>query len=299
MSEDFIVGPDHFYSPELRQMGEHGFSVSVGPLAVAYRGLSAGQLVEFQNRYRPFLWEEDCLHEVALYVGAPEYLLPSADSFLRLEESSHPEGEILLSGDFAAFRPREGGPGRLLVSAPDSLRQITGAVENYLRWMIADLALTRQGFVLHAAGLARDGEAYIFFGHSGAGKSTVCELSPGATLLSDDLVLIMREGDRFLASTTPFRGTLPQGAKEKGFYPMARAFRLHQSREVSTTPLPTGLAVAEILSCCPFISDSTKRLSGLLPLIEEFCKTVPVGELHFRKDSSFWDVIGGSRRSDG
>ncbi len=63
--------------------------------------------------------------------------------------------------------------------------------ENFLRVAFARLALAHDGLLLHAGGLIRNGCGYVFFGHSGAGKSTVAALAPqGSTLLSDDLVLL-------------------------------------------------------------------------------------------------------------
>lgn len=289
MPQDFVAGPGHFASGR-PGLGEGVLSVAVGPVSVRFDGLPGRWLGELTERYTPFLHGGQPLHRVAVQLGEAAYLQPSADGFLRVEESTHAEGEVLLSLDFAGFRPAA-GDGVLRVSRPESLEHISGALENYLRWVVADLALARSGFVLHSAGLVRGGRAYLFFGHSGAGKSTVCGLSEGATLLSDDLVLVMRSWDGFGACTTPFRGTLAQGAKARGQFPVAGAFRLRQSTGVKVAPVPLGLAVGMVLSCCPFVSDPSKRSEMLLPTVEAFCSAVPVRELFFRKEPSFWGVV--------
>jgi hypothetical protein len=290
MEGDVIAGPEHFLGAT-PTLGEESVAVAIGPFSIRFRGVDPTNGAALRERYAQFLFEGEALHEVTAHAGESMYLQSSPDGFMRMLENAHPQGEVLLSNHFAAFRPAPGGAGALRVCAPGDSVYALSAFENYLRWMVADLALPRGGFILHSAGLAREGKAYLFFGHSGAGKTTVCSLSPEAELLSDDLVLVLRSGDQFVASTTPFQGTLSQGAKCRRTFPLAGAFRLRQSSEVRVAPMPLGLAVGTILSCCPFVSEPGKRSGLLLPLVENFCRTLPVNELFFRKESSFWGVV--------
>ena len=47
------------------------------------------------------------------------------------------------------------------------------ALDSLLRILLTMVLLPQRGFLLHGATVVRDGRAYIFFGRSGAGKSTV------------------------------------------------------------------------------------------------------------------------------
>jgi hypothetical protein len=291
---DRPVDVSHFSGP-LHPHGDGAFTVAVGGIAVRFEGLSEQIKTAALERYGPFLSEGPPIHTVAVFEGPPDYLDMAEDKFLRLEEREFPEGRILVSHVFAALRPPADGKGFLRVSSEQTLQNAIGAVENYLRWVVADLALDRGGFVLHAAGLAKDGKAYLLFGHSGAGKSTATEISlremAGVLPLSDDLVLILKQGERFVAATTPFWGSLPQQVKERGLYPLAGAYRLRQSPSVQVREIPLALAAGMILSCCPFVADPARRADTLAPLVEAFCRRVPVKELLFRKDPSFWEAI--------
>lgn len=71
------------------------------------------------------------------------------------------------------------------------------------------------GLLLHSAGVVIDGEAALFFGVSGAGKSTIAALL-GGTILSDELVAI-RNGR---ASATGFWGTLDRADAPRGSFPI-------------------------------------------------------------------------------
>ncbi len=290
---DRPIAPGHFSGP-LNLQGGGAFTVTVGGIAVQFSGLSEAILSAARERYSPFLSDEPPLHTAALFDGPEHYLDMAEDGYMRMEERDFPEGRIMVSHDFAAYWPAGASAGMLRVNGAYPFSKILTAMENYLRWCVAGLALERGGFVLHSAGLVLEGKAYVFFGHSGAGKSTATALSlegRGALTLSDDLVLVLREGNRFLAAATPFQGTMAQRVKTKGLYPLAGIFHLRQSPEVGTLPLARAAAVGMLLSCCPFVADPMRRSEYLLPIVEDLCRALPVRELLFRKDPSFWDVV--------
>jgi len=66
------------------------------------------------------------------------------------------------------------------------------------------------GVELHSCGLATpDGRGYLFVGHSGAGKSTLGKLwvtERNARILSDDRVIVTRDGESFRIHGTPWHG---------------------------------------------------------------------------------------------
>src|SRR5256885_3293464 len=62
------------------------------------------------------------------------------------------------------------------------------------------------GFLLHAATVLRNGKAYVFFGRSGTGKSTVAALSPLGSVLTDEISLLKRIDGQWHAFGTPFWG---------------------------------------------------------------------------------------------
>jgi hypothetical protein len=64
-----------------------------------------------------------------------------------------------------------------------------------LTWLLA----RHERFVLHGAGIARDGRALLMLGHSGAGKSTLiaAALEAGWQALADDVVIVHRRDGEF------------------------------------------------------------------------------------------------------
>jgi hypothetical protein len=65
---------------------------------------------------------------------------------------------------------------------------------NFLRWYLSEKLMTLNKFVVHSSCvLDIANNAYLFFGHSGAGKTTMTKLSAPRKVLGDDMNLICAE----------------------------------------------------------------------------------------------------------
>ncbi len=109
-------------------------------------------------------------------------------------------------------------------------------LDYFLRTLYALLAYQGGGLLIHAAGLQNpaDGRVYLFTGQSGSGKSTVAALSPWATALNDDLILLRPQGAHWTAYGTPFwniEAVRRTGQTCSG--PVAGVYLLAQDVEVS------------------------------------------------------------------
>jgi hypothetical protein len=164
-------------------------------------------------------------------------------------------------------------------------------IDYCLRIVYALLAFRGGGLLFHAAGIVRDEQAFVFFGHSGSGKTTVARHSPAGSVLNDDLVLLMPEGEGWQVHATPFwnpsqvRPSGPQCA------PLAMMLRLVQSRQVFLEDMKPGQALAEVISCVPIVATDAARSHEVLKRSLHMLHTVPIYRLHFLPDASFWQAI--------
>src|SRR5260370_33734199 len=155
-------------------------------------------------------------HAVVLSIGGmPIRLLSDDSSFLDTLEDRY-RGFLSFNGDGAAnllvnVGPRKDSPQKELRVARTSGLWSAERVDFRLDWDFAsksgsiwqernayslDAALRilhtlllaeKGGFLLHAASGIRDGRAFLFFGPSGAGKTTVARAAPSdTTLLTDE-----------------------------------------------------------------------------------------------------------------
>jgi len=164
-------------------------------------------------------------------------------------------------------------------------------IEYFLRLCTALLAFERGALLFHAAGLVRRGRGYLFFGHSGSGKTTVARLSPDAEVLNDDLVLLRRERGEWHAYSTPFWNPTQMRPANVAKAPLRALFRLVQDTKVHLEPLPKAKALAELIASTPVIPADPQRLPRLLAFHQRLLADVPIYDLHFLPDPSFWTVI--------
>lgn len=194
--------------------------------------------------------------------------------------------------------------GRILVASPtewgwyDSATQQASLVlrpagdpENFLRVLFGWLALAQGGLLLHACGVICDGAGYVFVGPSGAGKSTVAGLSAGATVLSDDLVLVERRADGYWVHGVPFRGSGWTAPRVNAAAPLRALLSLVQAPEHKVASLPKAEGVARLVGSTPFVTTTVDGARAAIGNAVALQADTPVQELKFRKDRMFWDVI--------
>ncbi len=165
-------------------------------------------------------------------------------------------------------------------------------IENYLRVIYAWLCLTHGSLLLHSSGVVRNSEGYVFFGPSGAGKTTTSRLaSRQATVLSDDLVIIRQIEDAYYLFGVPFKGELSDAPRANQSAPLKGIFRLRQDVRHYIEPMSRIIAVAELAAASPFINNIALLNGKLISLCNRIVKAVPIQQLHFRRDDGFWKVI--------
>lgn len=168
-----------------------------------------------------------------------------------------------------------------------------GAFENLLRVLVAYRLVESGGALLHSAGVVSGGAACLFFGRSGAGKTTVCRLAreQGRELLSDDLnALRLRQG-RATVLPVPFAGDFAAAAPCCCGLPLDRLLRLEKGGVHRLRPLGRSAALAALVTCAPFVNADPHRVDRLLTNLEVLTRKVPVGLLTFRRDPGFWELI--------
>jgi hypothetical protein len=245
------------------------------------------------HRYAAFLAAGDA---PPCFAARVEVAAPRADrrTASTLELSLSQEGDAgpyrLGSPGFGASVDLAQGAGRLTLAGAQPLADL----DHFLRALMALLAFREGGLLIHAAGLRWNGKVRLFIGPSGSGKSTVVALSPHVLALNDDLIVLRRAEETWLACGTPFWNMeVDRRAGQTACGPLVGIYRLAQDREVTLECLSPAAATAELVANCPVINGSPPHLPALLLRCRQLAKAVPVQRLHFRKDASFWQLLEG------
>jgi hypothetical protein len=301
-SADFHPDASFFESLPARFGSEH-LDVSVAGITSRLMGLSAEQKAQLAARYGIFSRARQGA-EIDLTVDVRR---SPRDGFLRIPGGTEPETYRLLtrfedahllawSYEWASsieFEERKA----ILVAATEERVVFDRIVENFLRVAFAHLVLAKGGLLMHAAGVVKGGRAYVFFGPSGSGKTTTTVMSAGSLILSDDLLMIVRDGEAFRASSVPFRGLVAPPATTDERYPIGGLYRLVKDDSDFLEDLGRPQAVGQVVQSLPFVTDRAESAPRILDVVSDLAAAVAVRKLHFRKDPGFWRVIrdvGGS-----
>ena len=168
-----------------------------------------------------------------------------------------------------------------------------GDLENFLRVLYAWHCLEEGSLLVHAAGVIRKGRGYVFFGPSGNGKTTISRLSLDNTVLSDDLVIITRQGETCRVLGVPFRGDFVEGPRTNAAADLRGIFALAKDSAHYVTELSKAEAIARLSACVPFVMGQPANAARVTQACVDLAARVPIRTLHFRRDGGFWEVIDG------
>lgn len=165
-------------------------------------------------------------------------------------------------------------------------------VENFLRVVYAWLSFVNGGILLHSAGVIHNEHGYALFGPSGAGKSTTARLSADSSeILSDDLVIIRIDNGHSQIYGVPFKGDFSDAPRANQNAPLRAIFRLRQGDVHAIEPLAKITGIAELAASAPFIARERHLSQQLLTVCTKIAQMTPMYQLHFKRDSGFWQVI--------
>jgi hypothetical protein len=256
--------------------------IEIGGMPVRVNTTDPAFVAMLQERYTGYVTKSDHVEiEFDVDLAPPVGTDPEADV-----EVIHRAGRwSLVRGDFRA----EWSP----AARRGCIRQTANpySIDAVLR-IVHTLVLARQGgFLMHSASAIRNGKAFLFSGVSGAGKTTISRLAPpDATLLTDEISYVRKQGDGYVAFGTPFTGELAK-VGENVSAPIAALYLLAKGPDNRIDPIPPGEAARSILANMLFFAEDEELVQCTFHSAFEFVSRVPVSRLTFFPDSRVWELI--------
>jgi hypothetical protein len=162
--------------------------------------------------------------------------------------------------------------------------------------IFTNLLSRRNGVELHGCGVIDGDEGLLFLGFSGAGKSTLARLwrrHTGATILSDDRIILRLSDGRVMMHGTPWHGD--EALVAKGPVPLSRLFVLHQGPECAVRPCTGSEGVASLFARCFAPFHSADAIAATLATLEQIVGLVPCANLWFTPNDAAIDFIHACR----
>ncbi len=169
-----------------------------------------------------------------------------------------------------------------------------GVFENYFRILFSYRLMECRGVLVHSSCVVDDsGDAYLFFGPSGAGKTTVSRLSldTGRQVLSDDMNAVTPSGDNTVIEKLPFFGDLGRTSTLEASYPLRAVCRLQKGENHKLQAMSRAEATAALLACSPNVNLNPFWQERLVSNLQALIQSVPVYFLTFARDGRFWEVL--------
>lgn len=144
------------------------------------------------------------------------------------------------------------------------------------------------GMMLHASAVALDGQAYLFSGQSGIGKSTHTGLwqqtfGEKVKLFNDDKPALRRLDGTWYAYGTPWSGK--HGININMKVPIAGICFLKRGEENKIRRLSPTEALPQVLAQTLRKLKDRERLSLMLTTVDKLVKEVPIYELYNRPEA--------------
>ncbi len=265
---------------------QHKILVKIANFIVALNTKDTSVAQRLEQRYHEFLGSNETpdISVTLKIVPGALYIEPKPGPWII--ESSYKEDRLV----YCSYQER----GEVdLISGQGFLEMDpTAQVDNFLRTIYAWLCVTNDALLLHSAGVIRDGLGYVFFGPSGAGKTTTSRLaSKAGHVVSDDLVIISCDENGCTLHGVPFKGELSEAPRANQQAPLKGLYRLRQDTSHYLESIPHIKAVADLVAASPFIVRENQLSEQLTQVCSKIAKCVPVQELHFKRDDGFWKVI--------
>ena len=275
-------------------------SLAVGDTCIGLRCSDDIVTRRMRRAYQPFT--SDGAPEYAIDLNLHDYLTESeiGDVLSRLE--AHCDGTRFFTNPWLidCYLDRKARLVRVeaergLFKPPASYRLMNhllrGLYYSVYKWIRHE---EPHAYLVHGCGVLSGGTGLLFTGPSGIGKTTVASLAGDRTVLNDETVLVGRNGSGFNITGTPFDGGVPSraGVSER----LSAVLMLRQADKVELKRLRNGDAykqiLAQVLDSSPLFDVSRlEYLPERADLSAELAASVPVYELGFRPDDSFWEVV--------
>jgi hypothetical protein len=158
--------------------------------------------------------------------------------------------------------------------------------------LIVSMIHRYQGVLIHSSSVILDGEGILFCGISAAGKTTLSKLwqkRAGVTVLSDDRVIVRKEGKEYFVYGTPWPGEGKMASSQKA--PLKKIHFLFKDNQNTLIPLEKKEALGQIVTqCFPALWDRES-----IGFVMEFCgallEDIPSFRFGFVPDESAVEFI--------
>lgn len=262
-------------------------TVDIADIAFAIRLPAAHWAAALAEQYRAFLADGPASWQVDVEADPS---LPRTEGVWVRREGRITRFRLHTSAGQIDFQRR-----RAILLAASPLWAISG-LDRLLSYVLMHvLPAQEQAVLLHGVGIAVEGRGQLFFGPSGAGKTTIASLAAGKyDILSDENLILRCASSIPLLLATPFWGTSTPAhliRRNRHQLPLRGLYALRHGPEFHLERLTPPDAVLDLLLTEKIAADDPQSLNRWLAVVETLLASAPVYRLTFRPTPDLWDFL--------
>jgi hypothetical protein len=178
---------------------------------------------------------------------------------------------------------------------------LVGSLHKILFVFLCLFMAEKNRFFVHGAAIRHGQEGYVFWGPSGAGKTTVAGFSEGKDVLSDEAPILKRVRDNFFCMMSPFHQIEKCDGEKINRnlpVPISKNIFLHKAKQIDIKCRTRQAALSEIISnhvhCFGFMDRAVKK--NVFHFMYDLSCQIPAYDLYFTRDNRFWASVAGMKR---
>ena len=254
---------------------------------------ASSSLVEDMENFFPRSWRQDFLEEdpIDIYWMSPSEFLNKDVPLWGdvVSPDCHFVEDWVLQRDFAC---RWVDRRKVFLVAEN---QISDGIFNFLRYLLPMELLLGESVLFHSSCVVDEesGNAYVFFGPSGAGKTTISQLCKGVNVLGDDMNLLRLEKKKVVVESALVGQRYYSKENFAKSFPVKAAFWLTQSKEIKISPIKKGRLNKLLSSFSGFFWEQLpmSHYQQVFRLAQSFSKKMKINELEFNKTEEVWNHV--------
>lgn len=200
-------------------------------------------------------------------------------TLIKMDSGTKSQGSLLISKDFSV--------GKYVPESEMSARQVSLMTNILLRMMFTYNCISAPLLLMHSSVVSVNGEAVLFLGASGTGKSTHSRLwlenIPGAELVNDDNPLLRIEDGQAYVYGTPWSGKTPCYRNVR--FPVKAIVRLSQGTENSISRVSGLKAYASLIGAVSVVRWERGVMDTVITTASKIATSTPFFEMSCLPDA--------------